>query len=290
MIRSMTGFGEGAASVDGVAVSAVARSLNSKGLEVRVAVPQTLTSLEPAITERVRAGLTRGRVELRVDVRGAPRAASDDAALGSLVSRLRAIQHRYDLAGGVTLSDVLQAGGADMLAASAGVLSAELAEEPVLAAVDEAIDALTSFQRREGAALAAAFEALLAELREVLDRVDELAAGHAVDVAARLLARLGELGSAHDDGRVEREVALIAARGDIHEELVRAREHIRAFAAALAGDAGPAPGRRLGFLAQELGRETNTMSAKSASAQLTHEVVRAKELVEQLREQASNVE
>lgn len=291
-LSSMTGFGEGAAERDGWRVTVTARSVNHKQLDVRFATPEALGAWEPAAAKRVRARFARGRFDVRVRTERVATAASTvswDAA-DAAHARLVAVAERYGVAG-PTLPELVRAGALE------GFERGDTTALPAVAddALAAAIDALAAFRTREGEALATWFADELGRFEQHLDRIAARAEAWLPEHAARLETRarelLGRLGAddAIDHGRLASEVALLAERADITEEQTRAAEHVRALRTLLAEGDGRV-GKTVDFLLQELIRETNTMASKSADAALTHAVVDAKASIEQMREQAMNLE
>jgi uncharacterized protein (TIGR00255 family) len=161
-------------------------------------------------------------------------------------------------------------------------------DEPVIELFRTALAELCAHREREGAQLRATIEQRLDELDALLAQIRRLTATVASEVQARLQQRIADLGVALDAGRLEQEVALIAQRADVTEELDRLRIHIDEARSNLSG---PGPhGRRLDFLTQELNREANTLGSKSILGQVSQRAVDLKVVIEQIREQVQNVE
>jgi uncharacterized protein (TIGR00255 family) len=302
-LASMTGFAvaEGSARAGGrsFAWRWEARSVNGRGLDLRVRLPEGWESLEPEIRRRA-AVLRRGSVTLALKVAedaGPGGAALDPAALAAAVAASSAARAALAEAGApvapsspealLALRGVWDAGRA----AGALVPDAE-AEAEALDGFDRALAALAAARAAEGAALGRALGAVLDALEA---RVAEAAAAHAAQAAeapallARRVAQLTEAAgaAAPPPERLAQELALLAVRQDVREELDRLGAHLAAARALLAS--GGAVGRELDFLTQEFGREANTLCAKSASAALTAAGLALKVLVDQLREQAQNL-
>lgn len=294
MIRSMTGYGEARVSIPVGTVRATVRALNLKQLDVRVNLPGYAISLESEVVERVRAEVRRGRVEVRLDIDSSGSRSRDVVSpeLESLAADLRRAATALRIPGELTIGDLLAAGAGSLLRAEVEPTVDEV-HRGVLDALDEALQAFEVFRIREGSGLAALYHEALGELATLFDEIERLAADVTRGARARLRARVADLLADQDAGRldtdrVELEVVLIAERSDIAEEIQRARAHLTAIEEAIT-EPGP-HGKRLDFLLQELVRETNTMASKSSSATLTHRVVDAKTRVDQLREQAQNIE
>jgi uncharacterized protein (TIGR00255 family) len=290
MIRSMTGFGAGRASVDGEEIDAEARSVNHKFCEVKVRVPRELASLELEVVRTVKERLARGGVEVALRRGGrnavAPRV---DVGLAQEYARaFRDIQERLGLAGSVELRDVLAAEGVVRL--EERPIDGEAARAAVLEAVAQALTALVAMRAREGEALARDLDGRLSQVDSLLGRVEKLVPGSAEHYRARLQERIQEVarGVAIDPARLAQEVALFADRTDVTEEITRLRSHLAQTRGLLAG--GEPAGRKMDFLVQEMHREVNTIGSKSQSAEIATLVVALKAEIERMREQVQNVE
>jgi uncharacterized protein (TIGR00255 family) len=291
-MRSMTGFGRATCEIEGRRYVVELRSLNHRFLEVKQRLPWADPSLEQRVVQAIRARLERGVVSITVRDEGSgtgARGAQADLPLARSVFRaLEEIRESLGLAEPVTLA---------LVAAQPGVLSVgdRVADPEALWAglqrgIDAALNALVEARRREGQALAADLRARVATLR----RLGEELAAHAKEApreaARRLHARVERLLSEAGEGvtldpqRLALEVALLADKSDVSEELTRLAAHLDEVDALLAADG--AIGRRLDFLAQELHREVNTIGSKTQAAR----VIDAKAEVERLREQVQNVE
>jgi uncharacterized protein (TIGR00255 family) len=168
----------------------------------------------------------------------------------------------------------------------------DLGEAELRTAVEEAVRQLVAMREREGERLAHEFRAGMTEIDRRLDAVDERAPVRLVSERERLRAAVAELagGVDLDEDRLAREIAILADRWDIREEIVRARSHLAAFAELLDAPGEEPVGKRLGFLSQELLREINTIGSKANDATMARHVVEAKNALETLREQIENVE
>ncbi len=291
MIRSMTGFGAGHGAAGGEELDVEVRSVNHKYCEVKVRLPRELAALEIEVTKAVKERLARGGVEVAV------RRASSVAALAPRVDMALAesyarafqdIQARLGLPGAVTLGEVLGAEGVVRL--EERTVAVDAAREAVRGALAVALDALAEMRAREGEALARDLAARLDLVAAGVERVAALAPQVVEYHRARLAERVEELtrGVPLDPARLAQEVALLADRTDVTEELTRLRSHL-AQARALLGLAEPA-GRKLDFLVQEMNREVNTIGSKAQSAEIAGIVVATKAEIERMREQVQNVE
>ena len=269
------------------------RSVNGRGLEVRFRLPGGFDALEPALRELAGKQLKRGNVTANLTIRReeAPRMAPDPAALEQVLALATALAARIPGA---------PAPRAEALLALPGVLraGAEVREEVTPAQQDAvragfalALAALVVARRGEGARLAALLASQIDDIAALCERATAEAADQPAAQRARMIeavrALLAELPALPEE-RIAQEVAILASRSDVREELDRLDAHLHA-ARALLGEA-EAIGRRFDFLVQEFNREANTLCSKSASVVLTATGLKLKAAIEQLREQVQNVE
>jgi uncharacterized protein (TIGR00255 family) len=291
MIRSMTGFGSGRGAAGAEEVVVEARSVNHKFCEVKIRLPRELSALEGDLGRAVKDRLARGSVEVTVRRAGpggavAPRV---DAALAEAYARAYAeVAARLGLQGQVSLSDVIAAEGVIRLDDRDADL--EAARAAADRALGQALDALVAMRIREGEALRRDLEARLATVEALVLRVEALAPQAVEHHRTRLAERVLELtrGIPLDPSRLAQEIALLAERTDVAEEVTRLRSHV-AQARQLLGGGEPA-GRKLDFLVQEMHREGNTIGSKSQQAEISGVVVALKAEIERMREQVQNVE
>jgi uncharacterized protein (TIGR00255 family) len=287
----MTGFGAGEANAGGGRLRMEVRTVNHRFFNLSAKLPSDLAPLESELRERLRRDLERGHISVSVRWVESP---AREAALALnierarvVVARLRELQTSLGLVGEVSLDlvarqpEVLVFDGSDVPAVS----WAEL--EPIAAA---AIAECKAMRLREGAALAAELSHRLDLLEGAARRIAELAPARLPRERDRLRTAVSDLldGRAVDDARLAQELAILADKLDITEELVRFASHLSACRAALAGDA--AVGKQLGFLSQELGREINTMGSKANDAEIAQQVILMKGEMEKFREQLENIE
>ena len=306
MIRSMTGYGAREETLaDGTALGVEIRTVNHRHLNVRVRLPRGLEGFEEAVVERVRKALARGSVLVAVACDGGVQAGAapvldlDRARIyAELLRELgrEIADSRRDYSATVAL---------DAVARLPGVLSAG---DPPPVAVDEGVvhRCVESALADVAAMREAEGRRLEGELALNLDEIEEQVASIAAAAPARLLrerdrlrARVAVLAERPevDDERLAREIAYLAERWDIAEEIARLRSHMALFAETLtgggAGGYGRRParvGKRLGFVVQEMNREANTIAAKANDAAISAAAVVVKEKLEAIREQLENVE
>ena len=292
MIRSMTGFGAAEGRVGGQRVSVEVRSVNHRFFNPSIKLPGAFSRWEGEVREALRQRIARGHVTVsaRIEREGTTRAqVVDEARFADYAALLRELQQRHGLAGEVDVGTILRL--PDVLATAdaepAGESSAELLE-----IVERAASELARMRADEGARLATYLLERLEIIETALGRIAARAPERLVEQRDRLRQAVRELteGVAIDEQRVAQEIALLADRLDVSEELSRFASHLAAFRATLASPPAEGVGRRLGFLLQEMVRETNTTGSKAADAAMLAEVVAIKEELERAREQVENLE
>lgn len=292
-MRSMTGFGTASLQAEDLLASATVRSVNHRFLDVSVHLSRRLASLEPDVRRAVQARLARGKVEVAVVARFAPEKGEGVRAaeplVASLVAALRGLKEAHGLAGDVSVSDLVRFPGALELLEMPQDLSEERRAR-VLALVEDALGRAEAMSRTEGEHLRVELAGCLDQVAAGADRIERLAETTKAERVAALSGKVRETiaGLGLEDGRVYQELVRLVERSDVSEELARLRSHVAQCREALA-KGGPS-GRQLDFLAQELGREANTVGSKAASAAVIQEVVGLKGAIERFREQVQNVE
>ena len=293
-LASMTGFARTEGVADGLSWAWELRSVNGRGLELRFRLPPGLDAMEPALRDAASKQLKRGNVTANLSVKrdDQPRLAPDPAALEQVLALATELAARIPGA---------PAPRAEALLALPGVLRQAAATEddaPVsnreavmCQGFATALQALAASRHAEGARLALTLRRLLDEIADLRAIAGAEAADQPAAQRARMLesvqALLAEVPALPEE-RIAQEVALLAARSDVREELDRLDAHLHAADALLAE--GTAIGRRFDFLLQELNREVNTLCSKSASVALTSTGLKLKAALEQLREQVQNIE
>jgi uncharacterized protein (TIGR00255 family) len=293
-MKSMTAFGRGEAEDSGCKMSVELRTLNHRFLDLHFRMPRSLTGLEERLRQLISANITRGRVELSVSLEYTgkkPRTlVADQALLQEAVSILRNIQEEWEPPEPWGWNQLL--GFPEVVSLQDTSKADDESLWSVLGpATRQALDLVDGMRRREG-------EFLQAELVRLLGRVAEqveIIARHAASVPQayrdKLTARLAQLlpeTNPVDPQRLAQEVALLADRGDITEELARLRSHLKQFHLTLA--AQTPVGRKLDFVTQEMNREVNTIGSKAADVAISQAVIEIKSDLERVREQIQNLE
>ena len=292
-MKSMTGYGHSSLIGDEFAVSVDLKTVNNRFLDVHLRLSSEVSSLEANVKRRITARLSRGRVDVTINFERTSQIEYElnRPLIAGYVNALRAMQQEFDLPGEPDINVIARLPGA--LQPGRDGLDEKMVAG-VERAVDQALDELERMREQEGTALHD-------EMRERVDKIDSLvpvieqAASGLVDAyRARLQKRIGELvnrdGQAIelDPARVAQEVAYLADRSDVSEEMVRLRSHLTQFREAL--DSTAATGKMLDFLLQELNREANTTLSKSTDLSIKEAALAVKAEIEKLREQVQNVE
>lgn len=289
-VRSMTGFGAAEGRVGTARVSVELRTVNHRFFSPSLKLPGTFARFEAEVRELLRQRIARGhvtltaRVERDVDAGGA----IDETRFAAYVARLRVLRDRYELGGDVDLATVLRL--PDVIVPAAPEEEEQGTAAELVEIVARAVDALTRMRAGEGARLAEALRERLALIASALDRVEARAPARIAAQRDALRQRVRDLldGVAPDEQRLAQEIAILADRLDVSEEMTRFRSHVAAFHAAL--DDGGEVGKRLGFLLQEMLREANTTGSKGNDASVSADVIVMKEELERIREQVENLE
>lgn len=288
----MTGFGVADGPFGGGRIQVEIRTVNHRHLNVQLRVPSVLATLEEPARTLLRQRLDRGHVTLNarwleepervVDVR------VDIAKARALAEAFHELKRTLDLPGDVDLGFIARQ--PDVLVSAPPDREVSLEAAPFLDIVGQALDAVEAMRAREGAALTSDLRARLEAIREQLQVVRARAPERVTAERDRLRVAVAELldGRQIDPDRLAQEVAMLAERLDISEEIVRLTTHLEATDAAL-GQSGPV-GRTLGFLGQEMLREINTIGSKANDAIIAQAVIAMKGALEQFREQLENLE
>jgi uncharacterized protein (TIGR00255 family) len=291
----MTGFGAAEGSVGSARVTVELRTVNHRFFNPSIKLPSALGRWEADVREALRQRVARGHVTLtaRVVRESAAASAIDEARFAEHVAQLRRLQERHALAADIDVGTVLRMPEV-FVSVAAGEQPAESdgTADELVRIVDQAAAALTALREDEGGRLADFLRTRLAITEAAVGRIAARAPERLVAQRDRLRASVRELldGAPLDEARVAQEIAILADRLDVSEEVDRFRSHAVAFREALAGTSGEAVGKRLGFLLQEMVREANTTGSKANDASILGEVVTLKEELERMREQVENLE
>ena len=296
MIRSMTGFGAADGDVGGARVSVEIRSVNHRFFSPSIKLPGALARWEGDVRDAMRRGVTRGHVTLsarfdRDETESATTLPIDESRFASYVAQLRALQDRYALADTLDVSAILRLPDVFVTGAAREELTADAGPQ-LVGIVERAVEMLLAMRATEGARLVAYLDERLLMIEGALARVAVRAPERVIEQRDRLRTAVKDLteGLAVDERRLAQEIALLADRLDVQEELSRFGAHIDAFRTALASSQPDGVGKRLGFLLQEMLREANTTGSKGNDAAIVADVLLVKEELERIREQVENLE
>jgi uncharacterized protein (TIGR00255 family) len=264
------------------------RSVNHRFLETTVRLPEELRGIEPAVRDRVTARLGRGKVECNLRLKAAGAGSVELQVNERMVEQILAaadkMAHRLHSSHQLSIMDVLRWPGVMETAEQ----DFTPAQEAALTLLEQTLDSLLEAREREGARLSDLIAQRVLGMRSQVETARERMPFVIEAVRERLRTRLAEVAENLDEERLEQEMALLAQRLDVDEEMDRLRTHLDEVSRVLEQD--EPVGRRLDFLMQELNREANTLGSKSADGETTAISVEMKVLIEQMREQVQNIE
>jgi uncharacterized protein (TIGR00255 family) len=292
-MRSMTGYGRGDCAKDGFKFTVELNSINRKQSDISINLPKEFVELEPRIRDEINAHLSRGRINVVVAYHRSNTKAEESVELDTGLAKAysRAIQRLHKelkLEGALTLDTILRAPGVMKLAET--TVDAESVWPSVETALRKAVAGLVKMREKEGKFLADDLGVRLGLLETGLDLIRKSAPEILKRYREQLHARVKEAGLEIpiDDERLLKEVVFFADRCDISEEITRLSSHLKQFRDCLKSN--EPVGRTLDFLAQEMGREINTIGSKANAAEISQQVVKMKAELEKIREQVQNIE
>jgi len=290
----MTGFGRGNVTGEAFNVATEIKTVNNRFLDIHLRMSQELAPLEMNVRKLISGRLSRGRVDININLErtGGATYEINRNLIGGYISALREIQSEFNLAGDIDINTLTRLPGA-LGQTRSGIDDATA--DGILRAIGEALNDLEQMRASEGATLADEMHMRLAKIEAELAIIEPAVAGIIDAYRQRVDKRVGELLARGenqaielDAGRLAQEVAYLADRSDITEELARLRSHIEQFRITINTDGEV--GKRLDFLLQELNREANTVLSKSTEIAIKDAGLVIKAEIEKLREQVQNVE
>lgn len=291
VLESMTGFGRASCESGGLRIVVTARSVNHRGLSIAVSLPPRLAGLEEAVRSVVRNRISRGRIDLSVTMdepEGTETQILDLDRARRALAASRAVAEELGLPGGLSLADLLSFPG---VVRREGQASAVPDEAALLACLDACLDDLRRSRAAEGEVITGILLERIAKIEDLLAPLAEGSRERLNERFSRTRERVerlaGDLGL--DEARLAMEVALLAERMDVSEEIERLRSHLASSSALLAEGSEDA-GRKLSFLVQEMQRELSTMASKLEDAADVMTVVEMKNELASIKEQVANVE
>jgi len=295
MIRSMTGFGEAERDAAAGRLRLEVKTVNHRFFNASVKTPFGFDRYESVITDALKRHISRGHVTAYLSLGRAEGEADtgirvDMEKARAYLRALDTLRSELHVPGVVELSTLARFG--DLFRAPEPERTTEVDPGLVVELVEAAASGVRALREAEGQRLEADLRARLAAIDGELVAVEARAPERLVEQRDRLRAAVKELTEQVevDEDRLAREIAYLAERWDVNEEVVRFRSHVELFREALAGDGSEPVGKRLGFLAQEMHREANTIGSKANDPELARAGVALKEEIERIREQVENVE
>jgi uncharacterized protein (TIGR00255 family) len=289
----MTGYGRSETSKAGSHFTIEVRSVNNRYIDIQVKAPRDLSVLEQRVKKSVQDRFSRGRFDVYITRNGekevAGRLVVNETLAGQYVAALRDLKARFGLGGDVDLSSL--AGFQDLFTLTEVKEDIDAVWNMLADGLAHALGELDNMRTEEGRALDRDISGRLETIDRYLAVVHELAPASVEAARERMSDVLTKLLHEQPDPvRLAQEIAILAERTDVTEELTRLGSHIMQFRALLADPSGEAIGRKLDFLLQEMGRETNTIASKAMDAPISLNVVNIKAELEKIREQVQNVE
>ena len=294
MVKSMTGYGRGDQSFEGLQITVELRSVNNRYLDCTVKMPRAYIFAEDVMKSRVQSAVGRGKVDVFVTMvhsGGDNLVVTVNEELAK--SYLDALKRLHELGGGRVKKDFRATDLArfpDVLTVEKQEEDLDLVKEQLLAVLDLAIADFNSMREREGERLTADILGRAETFETLLGEVEKLSPQTVADYRARLEGKMREVlqNTQIDESRLLTETAIFADKVAVDEETVRLHSHLNQLRELLA--AGGAVGRKLDFLIQEFNRETNTIGSKCSDLEITRRVVDMKAEIEKIREQVQNLE
>ena len=289
MIRSMTGYGKAEARLEGGRLTIEIRTLNGKSADIAIKSSLIPKDKDLALRKMIADRLQRGTIDVYLTfeaTEGGLARQVPAALIEGYLEQLRPLAgSRSEVVDAALLSAILRF--PDVTETKKADVITEQNWPLVEAAFAEALDALDAYRITEGAALEKDVTRRVGLIRSMYDEVESLEGERIATVKARLLKNLEELQQKPDPSRFEQELIFYLEKFDINEEKVRLRQHCQYFLDTLATE--PYPGKKLGFIIQEMGREINTTGSKANHAGIQQLVVRMKDELEKIREQSMNI-
>lgn len=292
MVRSMTGFGRGQGSAEGLEFTVEIKSVNSRYFEFNCRLPRGYLFLEDKLKAYTAERVSRGKVEMYVSIDSG----TDDnitvelnkAYADAYINALNTLSKEYKIKGKVSASDFIGMG--DMFKVVRSEINEEEVTSAALKVAGEAIDKFLAMREAEGEKLYSDVKLRTAEILSKVEFIESKAPETVEAYRTRLENRMKELleGASYDETRVITETAIFADKVAVDEETVRLRSHIDQLLKMLSD--GGAVGRKLDFIVQEMNRETNTIGSKSQNIEIAQTVVDIKSEIEKIREQIQNIE
>ena len=292
MVKSMTGFGKAESDNQDVAITVEVKSVNHRYCDINIKLPRTLSGFENDVKKTVGQLLKRGKVDVYINLdlvgSGALSASLNRPLAAAYLAALGQLKNEFSVPGDVSLDWL--ASQKDLIRIKEAAIDEEALKSLLLKAVRAALAGLDQMRIAEGTATAEDMRSRLQQIGLLIDQVEVLAPEVPKEWKIKLEQRLKKFAAdiEFDPQRLAQELAIVADRCDVSEEISRFRSHIQQFDELLS--CAEPVGRKMDFLVQEMNREANTTGSKSNHAELTRLVVEIKAELEKIREQVQNVE
>ena len=293
MLYSMTGFGKCTSELPGKKITVEVKSLNSKQADIAVRLPSVLRAAELELRTRVASALLRGKIDVTVsiDTIGAEASTTlDIEAMAEYKKQIIAMQKALNLPEPTDWYSLLMRFPDSTHMTDDTADADEMETDALFRALDGALEALKNYRRTEGEKLESFFTRRVDNISAMLARIPEFEGERLVRIRARMEEGLASLCGVvdFDRSRLEQEMFFYIEKLDINEEKQRQAQHLEYFGQTMCAE-GDSQGKKLGFIAQEMGREINTLGSKSNHSEMQHLVVKMKDELEQIKEQVFNV-
>jgi uncharacterized protein (TIGR00255 family) len=291
-VMSMTGFGRGYVEREGRKLLLELKGVNHRFLDISMRLPKSLGAIEEPLKRKLQEKLSRGHVDVYLkyqnEAEGSKTVNVDDALLNAYLSSLKHIKKQHGLKDDITLASVLRM--PDVITAEGAEDDEDLLKEIMFEAADLALAEMTKMRLAEGERLKADLIVKLDGMIKEMATIEQRSPMVVQEYSDKLKARIAELteNTQIDEQRFNTEVAFMADRGSIDEEIVRFKSHVKHLGDTL--KSGGAIGRKLDFIVQEMNREVNTICSKAADMTIINSAIALKGEIEKIREQVQNIE
>lgn len=297
MILSMTGFGKAEVTINGYQVTIHLRSLNSKQLELSTRIPSQFKEIEPELRSLISRLVVRGKLEFSITANPINEEGNSNTSnvfdFAKITAYYKEVKSIADSLGIACPDDILTRlitlPGSQVTQQENSGITEELSQA-IIEATTQAIEGMRQFRSQEGAMIAAIFEEKIANIRYLLQQIVPFEQARIERIRQRFVEEIAKLeGVTIDNNRLAQEIIYYIEKLDINEEKTRLSNHLNYFLITMNEGDEVGVGKKLGFIAQEIGREINTLGSKSCNAEMQQIVVQMKDELEQIKEQVLNI-
>lgn len=292
LIRSMTGYGRAVIKGKNISGSVEIKSVNHKYCEINVSLPQPLYPLEHKIKNLIKSLISRGKIDVSVNLNGKivrdGKIEMNEKLIKKYMALIKNIQKKLNLKGEIKINNVLRFPA--VMNYSEPLINANLYWDSLRQAFQKALNSLVQMREKEGNNIGKDIKDRIDILGKILENIEKSAKFNKSDYFQRMQRNIKEIAKdvKADKNRIELEIALLAEKRDISEEIVRAKSHLDQFYSLI--KTGGSVGKKIDFLLQEIFREINTIGAKANGFGVSKEVIEFKNELERIREQVQNIE